>query len=278
MTIPFEAITLDFGNTLVPFPAGPMAEVVRLTAERTAALAGCSVDDFVRVWGEERLRQFAEEVPAGREADMDVRAARVLARLRGRAVPPDGTRWDDAAVATYSEPGEVEDILNTYADAFVRKTPVPPGIGPMLERLAGTYRLAILSNWPLALAIDRFVENADWRRHLSAVVVSHRVGAIKPWPRIFEQAASELGVASGPEILHVGDDLGADVLGAHRAGWSAAWVRYKPEDSDLPVAPPAPGARPDITIDSILDLEDALDGPGNIPGARRRRRVGNGET
>ena len=132
MTIPFEAITLDFGNTLVPFPAGPMAEVVRLTAERTAALAGCSVDDFVRVWGEERLRQFAEEVPAGREADMDVRAARVLARLRGRAVPPDGTRWDDAAVATYSEPGEVEDILNTYADAFVRKTPVPPGIGPML--------------------------------------------------------------------------------------------------------------------------------------------------
>ena len=269
MTVLFEAITLDFGNTLVPFPAGPMAEVVRLTAERAAVLLGCSVDDFVSVWGAERLRQFAEEVPAGREADMDVRVARVLARLRGQLAPRDGARWDDAAVATYSEPAEVETILNTYADAFVLKTPVPPGIGPMLERLAGTYRLAILSNWPLALAIDRFVENAGWRRYLSAVVVSHRVGAIKPWPRIFEQAASELGVASGPAILHVGDDLGADVLGAHGVGWSAAWVRYKPDDSDLPVAPPAPGAKPDFAIDAILDLENALGGLGDGLGARR---------
>jgi FMN phosphatase YigB (HAD superfamily) len=260
MTVSLEAITLDFGNTLVPFPAGPMAEVVRLTAERAAALVGCSVDEFVVVWGEERRRQFAEDVPAGREADMDVRVARVLARLRGKPVPSDGVPWDDTAVVAYTGAGEVDAILNAYSDAFVLKTPVPPGIGSMLERLAGSYRLAILSNWPLAPAIDRFVDNAGWRQHLSAVVVSQRVGAIKPWPKIFEKAASEIGVASGPAILHVGDDLGADVVGAHGVGWRAAWVRYKPENSDLPVAPPAPRATPDLTIDSILDLEGAVRG------------------
>jgi FMN phosphatase YigB (HAD superfamily) len=266
VTAAFEAITLDFGNTLVPFPAGQMAEVVRLTAERAACLAGCSIDEFVGAWGEERLRQFAEDVPAGHEADMDVRVARVLARLRGKPVPADGARWDDAALAEYSEPHEVAAILDTYAGAFVRVTPVPSGIGPMIERLAGSYLLAILSNWPLALAIDRFVENAGWRRHLSAVVVSQRVGVIKPRPEIFERAAAELGVASGPTILHVGDDLGADVLGAHRVGWSAAWVRCQPEDSSLPVAPPAPGAEPDLTIDTIVDLEDALRRYGAVSG------------
>ena len=257
-----EAITFDFGNTLVPFPAAPMDKVVRLTAEMAADLVGCPVGDFVNVWGEERLRQFAEEVPEGREADMDVRVLRVLARLRGRPVPPAGIRWDDAALEAYCEPREIEAILETYAAKFVVNTPVPPDVGPMLARLARSRRLAIVSNWPLALAVDRFVEAAGWLPYLSAVVVSHRVGAIKPRPEIFEVAARELGVPSGPRILHAGDDLGADVVGAHGVGWKAAWVKVKPEDSPLPVAPPAPASRPDIEIDSILDLEAALGLPG----------------
>jgi FMN phosphatase YigB (HAD superfamily) len=128
----------------------------------------------------------------------------------------------------------------------------------MLGRLADSYGLAILSNWPLALAVDRFIEAAGWGRYLAAVVVSHRVGVIKPRPEIFETAARQLGVASGPSILHVGDDLGADVLGARAVGWRTAWVRLKPEDSPLPTAPPAPDAQPDLTLDTVLDLEAAL--------------------
>jgi len=253
-----EAITFDFGDTLVPFPAGSMARVLHLTAKLAAKLVGCSVDDFVDVWGDERRRQFDEEVPEGREADMDVRLLRVLARMRGRPVPSNGARWDDAALKAYSEPREIEAILEAYADNFAGNTPIPPEIGPMLGRLARSHRLAIVSNWPLALAVDRFVEAAGWLPHLSAVVVSHRVGVIKPRPEIFDIAARILGVACGPQILHVGDDVGADVMGAHAVGWRAAWVRRKPEDSYLPVAPPAPDARPDLTIDSVLDLESAL--------------------
>lgn len=262
-----HAITFDFGNTLVPFPAASMASVVGLTAQTAAGLVGCSPAEFVAVWGEERRRQFAEDVPEGREADMDVRVARVLARLRGRPSPTAGERWDDSAAGSLCEPHEIESILDRYAAAFVGTTPVPPDIGPMLERLSRDRPLAILSNWPLALSVDRFVEAAGWRRHLAAVVVSQRVGAIKPWPAVFDAAAAELGLESGPAILHVGDDLGADVVGAHGVGWRAAWVRVKPEDSPLPVAPPAPDAAPDLTIDAVLDLENAL-----LPAPRRPAR------
>jgi FMN phosphatase YigB (HAD superfamily) len=262
-----HAITFDFGNTLVPFPAAPMASVVALTDEAAAGLVGCTSAEFVSVWSEERLRQFAEDVPEGREADMDVRVARVLARLRGRPAPPPGERWDDSAAGSCCEPHEIESILDRYAAAFVGTTPVPPDIGPMLERLSRDRPLAILSNWPLALSVDRFLEAAGWRRHLAAVVVSQRVGAIKPWPAIFEAAAAELGLESGPGILHVGDDLGADVVGAHGVCWRVAWVRVKPEDSPLPVAPPAPDAAPDLTIDSVLELENAL-----LPAPRRPAR------
>jgi HAD superfamily hydrolase (TIGR01509 family) len=268
VTDEIRAISFDFGNTLVPFSAGSMAIVVRLTAERAAGLIGCSVDDFVAIWGEERERQFAEDVPEGREADMDIRVVRVLARLRGRPQPPPGGCWDNSAIAANSTPDEVRAVLEAYADAFVQTTPVPPHIGPMLERLARARRLAVVSNWPTAMAVERFLEAADWRRHLTAVVISQRVGVIKPHSLIFGVAAAELGVASGPMILHVGDDIEADVLGAQRLGWRTAWVRLVPEDWPLPIPrpDPPPDAKPDLTIDSVLDLEAALNGSGGIFG------------
>lgn len=252
-----EAITLDFGNTLVPFRAGPSAAVLRATAERAAQVTGCVVADFERMWGEERMRQFSEDVPEGREADLDIRVARVLARLSGRPEPPNGARWDDA--------DHVSAILDGYADAFVRLTPVPPQIEPILRRLAARYPLGLLSNWPLAMAAERFIEAAGWAGHFRAVVISQRVGAVKPWRRIFDVAAAELGVPSGPGILHVGDDLGADVAGAQALGWRAAWVRARTEDSVLPKGPPAPHAVPDLTIDTVAELEAAL----GLPADRR---------
>jgi putative hydrolase of the HAD superfamily len=252
-----EAITFDFGNTLVPFPEGPMAKELRLAAERAAGLVGCSPEQFVEAWAEERLRQFAEDVPDGREADIEVRVGRVLARLRGMAAPPADQRWDDVVAGALARPGEVAAILDSYADSFASNTPVPPGIGPMLERLADRYRLGLISNWPLTLSVDRFLVAAGWRRHLASVVVSQGVGVIKPWRRIFEIAAVELGVASGPAILHVGDDPGADVVGAQALGWRTALVRIKPEHSSLPMAP-AVAVVPDMQIDTVLDLEAAL--------------------
>lgn len=253
-----EGITFDFGNTLVPFPAAPMTDILGLTAERIAPGLAVDPEEFVRVWNEERIRQFAQDVPQGREADMDVRATQVLARLRGYAAPPEDWAWDDQTVSSWSDLEEVAAILDAYVGVFVEMTPVPPDIEPMLGRLHDRYRLGIVSNWPLAIAIERFVEAAGWSRHLDAVVISHRVGVVKPRPEIFEVAARELGVTSGPAILHVGDDPGADVAGAHGVGWRAALVRLRPEDSPLPTAPRVTDAVPDLIIDSVLDLEAAL--------------------
>jgi putative hydrolase of the HAD superfamily len=253
-----EAITFDFGNTLVPFPARPTVDVMRLTAARIAPQLGVAEEEFARVWAEERARQFEHEVSVGLEADMVRRAARVLVRLRGLPAPPVTEPWEGSDTYAVADPDEVETVLEAYADFFVWATPVPPGIEPMLGRLRGRFRLGIISNWPLAMALERFVEAAGWSRHLDAVVVSQRVGAIKPGAAIFMAAARELKVRPGPSILHVGDDVGADVAGAHGVGWRAALVRLKPDGSMLPTAAPAPHEKPDLIIDSVLDLEAAL--------------------
>ena len=132
-------------------------------------------------------------------------------------------------------------------------------MGPILARLADRYPLAVLSNWPLAATVDRFVVEAGWGAYFRAIVVSQRVGAIKPSPAIFAVAATALGTL-GERILHVGDDWWADVVGAKQAGWLAAYLRDQQGDSPLPSSAPDDSVRADLVIDRLRDLPLALGG------------------
>ena len=197
-------------------------------------------------------------MPQFRETDLAERFVRVLARLRGMAPPPAGRAWDQAAAGRHSTHDEIEWALEVYSRAFLEGLPPNPAAGPLLERLALGRDLAILSNWPLAATIDRYVEAAGWAPFLRAIVVSQRVGAIKPHPAIFAEARRQLGDPEPDAILHVGDDWAADVVGASAVGWRVAYVRHKPGDSPLPSSERDGTATPDIEIDTIAELSDLL--------------------
>jgi HAD superfamily hydrolase (TIGR01549 family) len=252
------AITFDFGNTLVPVPRDALHRVVERTATAVVARSGpFEREAFLTAWREERERQFTEEVPEGREVDVDQRVIRVLARLRGMSPPGPTVRWDDAAAATRSSPDERAEAVEAYSAAFVAEVRAPRDVGPILAQLADRHPLAVLSNWPLAATVERFVAEAGWAGYFRAIVVSQRVGAIKPSPVIFAVAASALGTA-GESILHVGDDWHADVAGAKRAGWLAAYLRDRQADSPLPSSDPDDSVQPDLVIDRLADLLVAL--------------------
>ena len=125
-----------------------------------------------------------------------------------------------------------------------------------LAALAARATLAILSNWPLAATIDRYAAAAGWGPHLRAIIVSQRVGTIKPDPAIFAEARRLLGDPEPKSILHVGDDWAADVVGAVRAGWRAAYVRSRPHDSPLPTSERDLSVAPDLEIDQVGELVD----------------------
>ena len=254
-----RAISFDFGNTLVPVRHESLRAVVVETARQVCERCGpFSQETFLAVWGEERDRQFAEEIPEFREVDLDQRLIRVLARLRGYTAPPRHHRWDDVGAAQLSDPDEIAWAVDVYSRAFVDLIAAPPAVGPLLQRLAERYRLAVLSNWPLAVTIDRFVEAAGWSQWLAGVIVSQRVGTIKPHPEIFRVAAAVLEVAPA-WILHVGDDWAADVVGAKRAGWRAAWFTARPGDSPLPGSARDDSVETDMVIASLEELEARLD-------------------
>ncbi len=253
------AITFDFGNTLVPVDRTGLRRVVQLTAEQVSARLGpFQVEDVLLTWAEERERQFREEVPQFREVDLADRFVRVLARLRGMPAPPRQLAWDQPAAARHSTPEEIAWAVETYSLAFVHALPAPPSVEPLLARLARHHTLAILSNWPLAATVDRYAAAAGWDRHLQAIVVSQRVGTIKPHPAIFAAAHEALGRPAPSSILHVGDDWAADVVGAVRAGWRAAWLDGRPADSPLPDSERDDEVRPDLELRHLGELEGLL--------------------
>ncbi len=267
--IAVAAITIDFGNTLVRVDRPGLRDVVEVTGDALVA-AGVVPEQaaFLHAWTEERERQFREEVPQLREVDIAQRAVRVIARLRGMPPPPAEERWDDVAAGTRVTPQDVDAVVDAYSGAFVdRMAPVADATDTLRRLSDRGFALAILSNWPLALTIDRFAEAQGWLPYLRSIVVSQRVGVIKPHPAIFGAAAAALGLGEGDGrlLLHVGDDWAADVVGAHRAGWRMAHLRGRQDDTPLPTSEPGDDLRtdgrvePDLVIDELAELDARVD-------------------
>ena len=115
-----------------------------------------------------------------------------------------------------------------------------------LDRLAARVPLAALSNGNADLVriglMDRFAFQLGAREH----------GAAKPDPSIFHAACARLDVAPA-HVLHVGDDIEMDVVGAHRAGLRSCWL-----NRDGRTWPHA-ALRPDLEFTDLAALADWLD-------------------
>jgi FMN hydrolase / 5-amino-6-(5-phospho-D-ribitylamino)uracil phosphatase len=88
---------------------------------------------------------------------------------------------------------------------------------PCVSELAKRYPMISLSNGNAQLhlvGLDRFFK---------AAVSAKTVGVAKPDRRIFQAAADAAGVQMH-EVLHVGDDIALDAVGALEAGMQAVWL------------------------------------------------------
>jgi FMN hydrolase / 5-amino-6-(5-phospho-D-ribitylamino)uracil phosphatase len=112
---------------------------------------------------------------------------------------------------------------------------------PSLIRLRSRYRLFALSNG-----------NADLERCgiadlFAGHVTARAAGAAKPDARIFERLLKLSGVEAS-QILHIGDDPLADVVGATQSGMQAVWLNRDARPW------PTQFARPARTITSLAEI------------------------
>jgi len=126
----------------------------------------------------------------------------------------------------------------------------PDAIGA-LERIAARLPVAAITNGNADLA------RIGLHHHFAFQLGAAQHGAPKPEPGIFLAACERLGEAPG-DVLHVGDDIELDVLGAHRAGLRTCWIHRDDLHGPQPLWPHV-HARPDLAFPTLDALADWLD-------------------
>lgn len=188
------AVSLDAAGTLL-HPAEPVADCY---ARFARSFGGTRCADEIR-------GAFAAAMRMGlplRTGDPSWRA--YWARVVGAATGCADARLLDALYRHYAAPSawRVADDARACIVAL---------------RSAGL-RVGVLSNWDTRLR--PLLDGLGLLPVLDAVVVSGECGFEKPDARIFAHAAACLGVEP-VALLHVGDDVAADVAGAVAAGCQA---------------------------------------------------------
>jgi HAD superfamily hydrolase (TIGR01662 family) len=133
---------------------------------------------------------------------------------------------------------------------------VEPDAIATLESVHGLgYQLGIISNAGDDPDVQNLVDKAGIRPYFDVILSSAACGIRKPNPEIFRMALKHWD-ASPSQAIMVGDNLGADILGAHNAGIFGVWITRR---ADTP-ANQANAATiiPDAVIHSLSDLPSSL--------------------
>jgi putative hydrolase of the HAD superfamily len=195
-----RAITLDLDDTLWPiWPTIERAEAkLKAWLQEHAPVTGavCSLPGLAREIRHQVLAEHPEY-------------AHNLVTLRRECIRATLLRaGDDPALAeaAFEVFFAERQRVNFFDDAL-----------PALEFLSSRFPVVALSNG------NADVHRVGIGRHFRAAFSSRDLGVSKPDPRMFLVGARAAGVALG-DVLHIGDDMQADGVGALNAGMQMAWV------------------------------------------------------
>ncbi len=90
-----------------------------------------------------------------------------------------------------------------------------------LERIYSMgIKIGLVSNCPSEFGKPRrlTMKEDGILHYFSTIILSDEVGHAKPEKEIFKIALNSLGLQDASKVIHVGDFLGADVIGAQNAG------------------------------------------------------------
>jgi len=191
-----KAITFDVGATLIrPWPSAGHVYAEIAARHGLGHLTAELLEDRFRIaWS--RQLHFTES-RSGWEQLVDEAFADLS------PIPPSRSFFPEL-YERFAEP----DVWRIFDD-----------VPPVLEGLAAAgFRLAVISNWDERLR--DLLRRLRLDSHFEAIVVSCEVGHRKPDHAIFDEAARQLALPAG-QILHIGDSVEMDLMGARNAGFHA---------------------------------------------------------
>jgi HAD superfamily hydrolase (TIGR01549 family) len=230
----YETLLFDFGGTL---DADGIAWKERMHAHYGAEGLAMTAEAFAPAF-------FAADDPLVGGLPVEADLSATVASL-ARNLEAELARRDQTAAG---ERGEriARRFLGEAEAAFARNR-------PLLQELAGRYRLGVVSNFYGNL--EAVCRGAGLAPCFAVMIDSQRVGAEKPDPAIFKAALEPLG-ARPETTLFIGDSLKRDREGARRMGMDFLWIA--PPDVAAAERTASGGALPHPVLARLGELEDML--------------------
>ncbi len=127
-----------------------------------------------------------------------------------------------------------DDVLTCMTEAHMSglasATTFPDNNKTTLEYLKKLdYRFALISNFDYAPTAYALLDQYDLKEYFDKIYISIEVGWRKPHKNIFQIALDECEV-NNDEVIHVGDNFGADIVGAFNQGIDSIWINRKDEE------------------------------------------------
>jgi 2-haloalkanoic acid dehalogenase type II len=123
------------------------------------------------------------------------------------------------------------DLIERYFDLFPEMQ-LYPDVLPTLEKLAGKYRLSVVSNID-----DDLLQATPLHWEFDLVCTAERARGYKPDGTLFRYLIANAGVEV-PEILHSGQSQFTDMVGGKPLGLTVCWINRRGIDLDPSVPPP----------------------------------------
>lgn len=239
MNFPVLAITLDLDDTLWPF-----------------APIGARIDQVLYEWMLQHSPATAAMYPVAAMRELRERSFRDNPHLHYDLSALRRLTLQEALEKSGADLALLEPAYEAFYAARNQVECYPDAI-EALARIAARVPVAAVSNG-----------NADLARigldhHFAFQLGSREHGAAKPAASIFHAACERLGVAPA-HVLHVGDHVEMDVVGAMQAGLRGCWINRVEHTWHHP------SLQPDLQFDTLTGLADWLDANASAPHAPPR--------
>ncbi len=242
--MPIRALSLDLFDTLVDLHMDRLP-VVEIGGRRVPSTYGLLHGASVQ-WHGLEFERFAAELGAVDRGIRDTWYA------EHRELPTIDRFRAFAERVGVRDPALAEALTRVHMAEIRAYATHPVHHAPLFGRLKSRVRLAVCSNFSHGETARFVLEQAGLLAHFDPVVISDEVGIRKPRAEIFEAVLERLGVEPG-DVIHVGDNLAADVAGAAALGMRTAWItRRVPKPDD--VLAKHEGPSPDHVVADLRDL------------------------
>ena len=231
---------------------------LRLNTEKLLQISTISFDGDMTLWDfrkvmrhslKQTLTELQKQVPTPRASKLTI--DEMIAIRDQLAEEVKGEIWSlleirrRAFERTLEHVGHPDKDLAAHLDTIYRKhrfedIELYPDVIPTFDILAPHFKLGLLSNG------NTYPERCGLDGRFAFVVFSQDVQVEKPDPKIFQITAERAGCELS-QMLHVGDSLKNDVMGAKNVGAPSVWLNREGVQNNTDI-------QPDYAVASLTEI------------------------